>query len=348
MAKVLIDEKFGELIKVSRLQNNISAKSLAEHIKKSPAYISKLEHGEIKSLKQDTFETIIDFIFKGKTNEDNLESIYKSLKFKYSDEEIEQNLWFLNFSSTECNIPFGKELVDYINNELTSNHISPDYLLSRINSNESLSYEEIQNNDLPINRWYNSLDSDDPRHHSIKIYLSAEQLYNILSNRVKKTNYIFMLCIVFYIEKIKRFGEVVHISDHDNTTIMSNTVDILNRFKFYTIIEKNKALSQERAKYDINEILNTSDRENVELLAKILGYFKMFSEYDVLLANKYLVQFQDNLESDLGFTIKLISLKYNQLNNLTTSNKKAFINSVNELIEKYSNIPEEKNNIELY
>ena len=59
MAYVEVTKELGETIRNLRIQNKITGKELAEHVGRSPAYISKLEKAEIKNTDEDVFNEII-------------------------------------------------------------------------------------------------------------------------------------------------------------------------------------------------------------------------------------------------------------------------------------------------
>ena len=50
MPRAVVTPELTEILRSIRLQNKIQAKLLAEHIGKSPAYISKLESGNIQTI----------------------------------------------------------------------------------------------------------------------------------------------------------------------------------------------------------------------------------------------------------------------------------------------------------
>ena len=50
MPRAIVTVGLGETIRNLRLQNKIQAKQLAAHIGKSPAFVSKLENGNIQSI----------------------------------------------------------------------------------------------------------------------------------------------------------------------------------------------------------------------------------------------------------------------------------------------------------
>ncbi len=347
MPKYLIDSKFGEIIKTARIQNNIPAKTLAEKINKSPAYITKLEHGDIHSIDSEVFDSIITIIFGNNTNQNKtINTIYDSLKIKYTNEEIDNILWFQNFSTVVCQIPVPKDLIRYINSLMVDNNITIDYLLNRINSNEALSEDEKIDSSIVDNQWY--FDNSNNHKHSIRIKMKKSYLESILSNNRDKSPYIFLFCVLFYIKKILAFHDNASISNEEYKKLFDETTDSLNQYKFYSITEKNKIIYGQKTTTDLTQVLNSFDLENLELLKNIIKAFKLYSELDVKQTNEYLNEFNNSLDWDLGFTFKLISLHYSKLKDISFNSKKSFINEIEKLIDKYSNSSEIKDKIDIY
>ena len=48
MPKIVVTDKLADTIKMMRMQNGIKSKDLAEHLGKTPGYVSKLEKQEVK------------------------------------------------------------------------------------------------------------------------------------------------------------------------------------------------------------------------------------------------------------------------------------------------------------
>lgn len=345
MSKFIITPELSETLRNVRLQNNIQAKSLASHINKSPAYISKLEHGEIQTIDSEQLLSIIDYIFVDTTDKNELlDKIYNSLKIKYTNKDIENLLWFTNFDTVLRELPIPMELIEYINSLLIEHNISIKQLLFRINSNEHISEEDKCNPDIPENLWYtNNRDEQ-----CIKIKMQENDLVSILHGETDTTSYINLLSIIFYTLKIINYKDKIDIPNDEYKMLLSETTDILNNHKFYSIIEKNKILSEKQANEDISDILNSFERENAELISDIFTTLHVFSQLDIKRTNLYLSDFNKNLTWDTSFLLRIISLEYTKLDKTSVSNKRLFIEELRKLIDEFAQIPDDKNKIEVY
>ena len=138
MPRAIITPELTETLRSIRLQNKVQAKKLAEHLQKSPAYISKLENGGIQTIDTKELYNIFQFISRESNSMEVAEKIYKSLKIRYSSKEIEEQLWFTNYDTVDCLLPIPEALIQELNDRIKKLEISRQYLNERINANEAL------------------------------------------------------------------------------------------------------------------------------------------------------------------------------------------------------------------
>ena len=347
MPRAEVTQGLAETIRIIRLRNKIKSKELASLINKSAAYISKLEKGDIRSIDFDELNIILHYISKEESDIDLTEQIYKSLKIRYSDQEIERELWFYNYDTVKCLLPIPRELIQEINDSIKTFGISRQYLLLRINSNERLSESEKYDESIPFNQWYIN-NMEQPQAKSIKIKITETELNGILDMSIDVASYIFIFCIVFYLLKIKEYKEQVIISDEQYECLTKETTEKLNSYKFYSISEKNSLLSAEQTKEDAYNILNSFDKDNIAIINDIISGFHVASEQNIKAVNEQLQSFRENMHWDLGFMLKLISLNFNSLQKTNVSNKKELLSEIENLIKKYYSLQDVQNKLEIY
>lgn len=347
MPRALVTAELAETLRSIRLRNKITAKSLAEHIDKSPAFISKLENGSILSVDTDELYSILQFISQESSTIELAEQIYKSLKLKYSAKEIEAQLWFVNYETVECLLPVPNSLVDDINTRISSLNITRQYLNSRINANEALPQEDIDNLSITYNQWYYQKQIGGSAH-SIKIKLSEDQMNAILDKEYDLAPYVFVFCILYYTIKIEQFGTQIALSDEQNSNLMKETTEILNSHKFFSISERNALIAEKQSLDEIQDLLSSFDTANIEILSDIISGFRFASEHNIKLTNEQLSSFAENMHWDLGFMLRIISFDYTVLERTSVSNKKNLLAELEELISRYAGLSDAQNRIEEY
>ena len=129
---------------------------------------------------------------------------------------------------------------------------------------------------------------------------------------------------------------------------MDKTNFLLRAHKFYSISEKNRIKATKQSKEELEEILSSYDIEYTEIVNRIIDGFRFATEYNIKQVNSMLKSFDDNMKSDLGFMLKLISLDYRFLKTTSFSNKKQMLNEIEALITKYSEFSDDQNRIEMY
>lgn len=172
----------------------------------------------------------------------------------------------------------------------------------------------------------------------------------VLNHDVTSTSYMFVFCIVFYLHKIKAYGQVITISDEDYQTLYNQTTEILNNYKFYSISERNFILGKEvhNINEKIEQILSSFNYDNATYIEQILTQLMIASDINIESTNKQLRAFSDNLNWDLGFMLKIISMDFSKLKETSFSNKKELLGKISQLIEEYNELPANQNKIEKY
>lgn len=346
MPKIVVTDKLADTIKMLRMQNGIKSKDLANHLGKTPGYVSKLEKQEVKNIELETVESIFSFILGGDYKKTEIwEQIYASLQIKYSKTEIDDEIWFTNFDTVYRYIPIPESLIDYLNEKIISLNTTRELLLQRINANEALTEEEILDKNLKPNKWYPAISG---KGSSIKISMSSDKLSDILDKKALSSPYVFVYCILYYLLKIEKHGSTVNIDNEPNQQLHRETTSILNTHKFYSISERDAIVGQAQSQEEINNLLSSFDNDNAKLISEILSELKFVSELDIRKTNDRLTGFLKNLNTNAWFTLRLISLDYHLLESVETSQRKEFLNEVNELIKKYTDIQKNIKNTETY
>lgn len=353
MAKYDVTPELADILKSTRIQNHVTSKSVAMHIGKSQSYMSKLEKGEIKTIQEAELTSIFRFIFGNEKGfqeflETTLSRIYDSLELRFSDKEIEEQLWLQNYDTVLRRIPIPEELVDNLKKRIVSLNISYEELCRRINANEHLSLEINDNAQYPYNEWKAFVINHQIKYHFIKMKISSREIKEIFNKEIKSTNYVTMLAITNYLIKIERNDRVVNVSNEESDIIMHQAIDILNYYRFFSISERNKLRNQINSQSERDRLLSNFDRYNANLLNKIISAFRLFSDLDLMKSNEYLDKFSKNLEWDIGFMMSLISVGFSDLDEISYATKKQMLHDIQNVVKKYSESPNSSAKIDIY
>lgn len=353
MAKFDVTPELGEIIKTVRMQNHVSAKSIAEHIGKSQSYMSKLEKGAIKTIQEEELTSIFRFILGSQKNfqgflDSALGKIFDTLVIRYSDDDIDKQIWFDNYDTVIRQIPLPIDLIKNINDRMRSIGLSIEALCARINANEGIPSEVEQIEKYPFNEWCPYVVDHKFMYSFIKMQVTASEVTSILEGRISTSNYVTLLAIVYYLTKIEKCGERVNISEPEESSIKICTKEYLNQYRFFSIAEKNKLRRQAHSKAEQDALLSSFDQENNSLINGILTAFKLYSEIDITFVNKSLKAFVSNLKWDPGYMMRLLSIPFSELEISSFTVKKQMLSEIETIANRFGNLPSEQKALETY
>lgn len=353
MAKIEVTPELASTIKSVRIQNNVNAKSVADFIGKSQSYISKLEKAEIKTIEENELTTIFKFVYQGIENgqesmDSILKKIYGTIELQFTEDEIATQLWWDNYDTVYRWIPVPPDLVDDVVARMKKMNLSSADLCKRINSNEGLSQDIKYSERYSYNRWYAFIENKKMKYTFIKLRFNQEDIDNVLKKIKKSVNYITMLAISYYLLKIEKYGQITAISEEENIDLYTSVLNYLSSFKFFSIEERNRLDKLAKTEEEKERLISSFDKENQDLVNKILTRYNFFSELDLESCNKVFRTYIKNLEWDIAFMMALSGIKFNELSDLSFTNKKNMLNEIRVIVRKYKELPEEQRKLNQY
>ncbi len=351
--KLLITPELGTRLKEFRNQFKVKAKDVAEALDKSAAYISKLEKGEIQQIDKKEFIRIVDYIT---SSNEGYDKFFEYVSDLIDEKELEDSIFYSNFDWIERKLPLPEELITYINEKLEKNNYTIEQLVNYINKNddiESTFFDEhkIDKNTIENNIWYpyTELDSGNVERAYIWMHLTNEDVEEVLQKKVRKTNYLTIYVILYHIYKLEEIDKRIVLDDTVRKNVRRKTEEKLHSYKFYTLVDKRKKLSQAKGQIEVDNILSKFDNENRMLTTKLIECFSVLSDFDVDYTNMKLRGIINNFEkADLSFAVAFMAISLEKLNDLPHGKKRDFLKGVSELIEKYSSAEEDSKEFEKY
>lgn len=338
MRKIKLTPELGAKLKEFRIQYKIKSKDLADYIAKSPAYITKLEKGEILQITREELVTITNFITNSSDGYDVFfEKVTENVDFK----SLENDLFFMNFDMVERKVPIPKELIDFIIKKINNLKINVETLTNYINQNEDLgntflSDHKINNEDIEVNVWYPYYEADsiDRQRRFIVINYPEGRINDLISYKIKKCEYLFVFVIIYHLLKYESKYKGYELNEKHLNKLSDETDRILSSYKFYSLSVKSKMENQINDTDELNSLMSNFDIENLKYINKILSNIKFLTDYDVDYTNNKLKQIVDNFEVlDKSFILSFMATNLSPLKDISVSKKKEFIKSVTELVD---------------
>ena len=270
-----------------------------------------------------------------------------TISLRYSDDEIEKEIWFRNFDEVQRLIPVPKKLVEELVGDMKSNNISIEYLCNRINGNECISSDIKDIDSYSYNFWHSIVENGEIKDTFIRMKLETDEIEDILTQKIKSSNYVTVLSIAYYIRIIKLNKEPNNIAKDEYILLFRETKQYLNDHRFFSLQQKHYLESTAKSDAERESLMSVFDKENAKTINNVIEMFRLFSDFDMLKATEYLNKFEINLKWDCAFIFRLISFEFDKIT-CDVSEKQKLLNEINDLVHKYINIKSEDNPIQLY
>lgn len=352
MAKFEVTPELANMIKSARVQNDITAKAVAEHIGKSQSYLSRLENASIKTIEEGILTSIFRFIYQKKGDslslDSILEKIYSTIEVQYTDEEINQQLWWDTYDTVLRRIPVPGELINYILSVIDQNNINISELCRRINANEAI-YPRVKNEDsFPFNEWCAFTKNHKKEMLFIKLKIEEDDIRKVLDRKETSTSYMTMKAILYYLNKMIMYGDSVEVGEEADDILNTTARNCLNEFRFFSISEKYRLKKIATSIEEEERLISSFDRENQQLINRVLEVYKLYTDMDIALSNKMLMKYIENLEWDMGFMMAVLGTNFNELKDTSFSMKKRLLGEIRKLVNEYKELPDEERKLNRY
>ncbi len=342
MAKILVDQGLAETIKTIRVQNGVAAKDLAEKMKKSRSYVSKLEKGGIATIDSEDLITILKFISRNNQIDEIIDHIFKTVSIRYTKEEIDNMLWFDNFDKVYRRIPIPVDFAKTYSESLQQHGISVEKLTDEINKNIFIP-KEIKKDEYPNNTWFQYKDGT-----YIFMNVSNDRIHEILDGKREKSNYVTLFAIALY---YLRLTEYVNVDSFDVDIIQEmneKAKESLAHFKIYTLAGKREMIEKAANSEEIINSLSLHDKTNIDVISRFNPLIQLYSDYDVVSANNLIGEFTKNLEWEAPYIMEIAGLPFYKLNHCSFRLKKKMLEDIKNILQKALDLPENEKKREEY
>lgn len=351
--KIKFNESLGLQLKEFRTQHQIKGKDIASLIGKSPAYVSKLEKGQIRQIEKKELVKITNFISQ---SEDGYNLFCEKIAEKANLQELEHSTLLLNFDLMERRLPVNGDVINIIKNKMIEVGVSADDLSMYINQNEDLGSDFFREHKIDVttiekNVWipYQEADSIEYTHRFIVLEYNEQRIEDFLNGKIRKCEYMFPYAMLYHLLKVqyKRQGEVFGDSLIDKCKI--ETEEILSNNKFYSLSVRARFSSQSTSEEEYKKLLSKFDVDNMEYVSEIIDGIEFLSKYDIDYTNSKLKNIVSNFkETDLSFSLAFMAISLKSMKDLQPSLKREFLNEVTEVVNKYASMAVSNENIEKY
>ena len=321
---VLVTPELITTIKNFRKNENIKSADLSQKLNKNTSFISLIENGRVKNLDIDIFYKIFEIIIPDEKK--RVEIINNSLIIysnKLTEEEIKKQIWMITFDLQYRKQIIPNEVVEFLKQKtelLSERGINTIGIIEKLNKNEELDdKDKYETNKVHVEFKNDRLEI------SIKFDLKENIIDEIIEKKIMKSNYANLWGII---------STIFILEGHNNSESKNMAEELLLKYKFYTLLEKQNKLTAE----NIDNFLNPQDKEFRELFQTIISYLKFYGDKDADYINSKLRVMRSNIKEEPSLTFGIIGVPLIDLKNLNKENRQQFVNDFRELVMKYKNI----------
>lgn len=339
--KFTVTPELSKLLRMLRMQNNVSAKILAEHLGKSPSYISKLESGDMKTIRQEDLTDILSYIVSG---EDFYEEILPgAVRVLYSFMEhgrLLDQIWLLQYDVIDRTVMVPEGMADDILAHLDKNGIRTADLVEIMNANID---SELSSAFLP-----NEMVSISYEGHSrllIHVGFERAEIERVLYKKDLTASYFCIYSMVHSMFRMLNFpGEKKKLPPDSAVIILRLAGTYMEQWGIRSLTDFGQVLSSEEFISHQKPLASAG----ITVIDHIAEMFRELAGHEMLLTAKQLNTFYDTLNWDAAFAMKILGLPFADLGTMSFQNKKKLLEEISQLMEKYDQMPDFEKKLENY
>ena len=339
--KFLVTSELAKLIKTLRAQNDISAKELAEHIRKSPSYVSKLEGGSVKFVDRVMLVDVLSFTTGGgEFYEDTLPSVVKLLQGIMDRERLVDQVWLMHFDVVQRPVRVSAEMAEDITRNLNEMGVTTGDLATFLNAN----VDSEMSKSFPANEML-AVDYDGRRRMLARVETSKDAIDQVLNERNVITHYFTLYNIVHGMFRLKHFpGVMAKLPPDDAAKVLRCAAAYMGQWNVHSLIGYSRFLSSDEF-IEHQRPLAASEAGVVERIAEQL---RGITSRDSLHAVSQLNVFYDTLEWDPGFALKIMGIPFAVLDDMSFANKRRLLEEIETLVDRYDCMDDLERKMESY
>ena len=335
MPKISVTKNLGAKIRALRTERGVRSGDLAEKIKRSRSYITKLEQGAVADIDISLLKQILSYIVGDDVNEQNtaINNMLDNEIITLTDKEVEERVWKLNFDTVIRRITVSDNLIGYINSQLNQSGISVEQVVEKANLNEDLQYlfqDGEPMSKYPANQWFAHKSSDGSQGASIVISLDVNIINSILSGKQKSCPYYMLESFMYSYFKL---------AGMKSESARAMAVSTLTRYKFLSLFERSRIVDSARNSSEIEDQLPEEDILVHKYLRIIREQLSSVSQLNLAYAVQHLETFSKNLKEDPILSMAVIGIDITNLSSMSRDRKKRFKQDLEDLVKKYEGMP---------
>lgn len=345
--KLTVTPELAILIKTMRMQNNITAKDFAEHIEKSPSYITKLERGDVKFLQKDNLTDILTFLAGGGDfYKEVLPGIYRVLLSFMSSDRLVFQSWLIHYDVAERLVSVPPAMAEEISRRLEELKMSYQGLTDLINAN----LDTEMTSAFPANEVV-LVDYGDSRRLLVRANISQDEVRLLLTDENPTAYYLLIYNVVYHLFRLIHFPNArKKLSPEDALVVLRDAGAYMDQYHIHSLIGFSHLLFSDDFIQNQHPLaaLSGGAGAGVATLSQITAILREMTAQDTLNTTHQLNTFLSTLNWDPAFAMALLGIPFAELNGLSYQNKRKLLEEIRALVDKYDSLPDFEKRMETY
>lgn len=339
--KFSVTPELALLLKTMRAQSGISAKELAERVGKSPSYVSKLENGEVKSVQKDLLAQVLTCVAGGGDFfDDVLPAALRSLRSFMDPARLASQVWLLQFDVVERTVTIPAGMAADMKEQLAQAGMTVRELTRFTNRNVDSELSAA----FPANEIA-SVDYEDGTRLTVRVRLDESQVERALREERPVLSFLDAVDLTFSMFRLVKFPEAEgKLPPEQAVTVLRCTASYIDQWGLRSLTGFNRFIASDEFIARQEPLARTEPR----IVQRIADVLEEASRHDALSTTSQLNAFYETLSWDPAFALKLVSIPFSDLGDLSFRAKSRLLQDIQDLVDRYDQLPDFEKKLEEY
>lgn len=339
--KFSVTPELALLLKTLHAQSSIPAKDLAEKVGKSPSYISKLENGEVKSIQKDVLVRMLSIVAGGGDFfEEVLPTAARVLRSFMEPKRLLSQVWLLQLDVVERTVVIPAAMAADVKAQLSAAGETLSGLVDMVNRNEDSGLPES----FPANE-VTVVDYEGTPRFTVRVVVDETRVEQAFSKEVPVLSYLAVNDLVFALFRRMRFPSSVGKTPPEEAVIVLRcTASYMEQWGLHSLTGFSHLISSD----EFIERQEPLTRSNPRIVQRIADLLEELSQHEAVVTTNQLNAFYEMLQWDPAFALKLVSMPFSDLGEMGFRTKSRLLADIQELIDRYDQLPDLEKRFETY
>lgn len=336
-----VTPELARLIKTIRVKNGVSAKDLAASIGKSRSYVSKLESGDIKSIDCELLTRVLCLVsgsddFYGRVLPDAVQLLRSTM----GEACFVDQAWLIDYDVIERIVEVSPAMAGDFARTIDSMQVSKADLVSLANAN----IDSQVSDEYPANKII-LFEDEGTKRLIARMDLTEEGIDQVVCENGGSTTYFMVYALAHTMFRLKLYPDSAEkLPPEEATALLRCVAAFMDRWEIHSLIGFSHMLSSDEF-IQTHTPLTESENDTFNRIARNL---RRIVSHDSLNAIGQLSVFEETLEWDPAFALKLMGIPFARLGDMSFANKRGLLKEIQGVFDRYAAMDDFERKMESY